>query len=285
MTTGGFAGRTVTLEYGTTGLPVTIPSGNVTVLAPRFVPACRTNRRPSSPRRATLASRRRSGHRVEPHHRVAIVIPDITRPLPSDRLLPWVLAELSHVPAERITIVIGTGSHRATTEPEIRALRRRIDRGDLYRRESRRLRSGEAGARRHRQGRSRGLPQPRLCRGRSPDRARVRRAALHGRLLRRLQGHLSGVADIASIMRYHDARMIGDPRSTWGLARRQSDPGAHPSRWRVAPGGFLRERHAESAPRDHRRVLWRRQRRASGGLRLLHGRRRWSPAIGRCRSS
>ena len=31
------------------------------------------------------------------------------------------------------------------------------------------------------------------------------------------KGIFPGVADIASIMRYHDARMIGDPRSTWGL--------------------------------------------------------------------
>ena len=31
--------------------------------------------------------------------RVAVVIPDLTRPLPSDRLLPWLFAELAHVPA------------------------------------------------------------------------------------------------------------------------------------------------------------------------------------------
>jgi nickel-dependent lactate racemase len=32
-----------------------------------------------------------------------------------------------------------------------------------------------------------------------------------------LKGIFPAVADIASIMRYHDARTIGDPRSTWGL--------------------------------------------------------------------
>ena len=31
------------------------------------------------------------------------------------------------------------------------------------------------------------------------------------------KGIFPAVADIASIMRYHDARTIGDPRSTWGL--------------------------------------------------------------------
>src|SRR5688500_103824 len=122
MTTDGFPGRTITLEYGTTGLPVTIPSGNVTVLAPRFVPGLPDEE--TAFVTAVRAPRESAPHRasVEAHHRVAIVIPDITRPLPSDRLLPWVLAELSHVPAGRITIIIGTGSHRATTEPEVRAL-------------------------------------------------------------------------------------------------------------------------------------------------------------------
>jgi nickel-dependent lactate racemase len=190
MTTGSFAGRTVTLEYGTTGLPVTIPSGNVTVLAPRFVPgvpdeqaafvAAARNPRESAPLRAS----------VEPQHRVAIVIPDITRPLPSDRLLPWVLAELAHIPAERITIVIGTGSHRATTEPEIRAL------------------VGESIAATYS-----------VVNHDAFDPAKLARAGVgkDGHDSGGYKGIFPGVADIASIMRYHDARMIGDPRSTWGL--------------------------------------------------------------------
>ena len=217
MTTGSSAGRTVTLEYGTTGLPVTIPSGNVTVLAPRFVPgvpdeqaafvAAARNPRESAPLRAS----------VEPQHRVAIVIPDITRPLPSDRLLPWVLAELSHVPAERITIVIGTGSHRATTEPEIRAL------------------VGESIAATYSVVNHDAFDPAKLARagvGKDGHEVFLNRAYVEAD--RRIvlgfvephfmagfsggyKGIFPGVADIASIMRYHDARMIGDPRSTWGL--------------------------------------------------------------------
>ena len=51
--------------------------------------------------------------------KVAVVIPDITRPLPTERLLPWLFAELSHVPAENFVIVNGTGSHRANTPAEL----------------------------------------------------------------------------------------------------------------------------------------------------------------------
>src|SRR5205085_11968906 len=54
--------------------------------------------------------------------RVAIVIPDITRPLPSERLLPWLFAELSHVPAVNFTIINGTGSHRANTTAELESM-------------------------------------------------------------------------------------------------------------------------------------------------------------------
>ena len=41
---------------------------------------------------------------------VAIVIADITRPSPSERLVPWILAELAHVPRENFVIINGTVS-------------------------------------------------------------------------------------------------------------------------------------------------------------------------------
>ena len=59
---------------------------------------------------------------VKARDRVAVVIPDLTRPLPSDRLLPWLFEELSHVPAGRFTIVNGTGSHRVNTPEELRSM-------------------------------------------------------------------------------------------------------------------------------------------------------------------
>jgi nickel-dependent lactate racemase len=217
MKTGGFSRPTITLEYGTGGLPVTIPAGNVTVLAPRFVPgvvdeqaafvAAARDPRESAPLSACVGA----------HDRVAIVIPDITRPLPSARLLPWVLAELSHVPAERITIVIGTGSHRATTGTEIRTL------------------VGEAIATAYSVVNHDAFDPAKLERagiGKDGHEVFLNRAYVEAD--RRIvlgfvephfmagfsggyKGIFPGVADIASIMRYHDARMIGDPRSTWGL--------------------------------------------------------------------
>ena len=54
-----------------------------------------------------------------PTDTVAIVIADITRPSPSERLVPWIMDELSHVPRENFVIINGTGSHRANTHAEL----------------------------------------------------------------------------------------------------------------------------------------------------------------------
>ena len=51
--------------------------------------------------------------------RVVIVTSDVTRATPNERLIPWILDELAHVPPEQITVLIGTGSHRATTPQEM----------------------------------------------------------------------------------------------------------------------------------------------------------------------
>src|SRR4051812_29331249 len=56
---------------------------------------------------------------AKPTDTVAIVIADITRPSPSERLVPWIMAELAHVPRENIVIINGTGSHRANTRAEL----------------------------------------------------------------------------------------------------------------------------------------------------------------------
>src|SRR5665647_1593243 len=50
---------------------------------------------------------------------VAIVIADITRPTPSEKLVPWLVEELAHVPKENFVIINGLGSHRANTREEL----------------------------------------------------------------------------------------------------------------------------------------------------------------------
>ena len=112
----------VHLQYGHEGLHVELPSERVKVIEPTFIEGLADEaagfvaavREPIGgwPLRDCVAA----------HERVAIVIPDITRPLPTDRLLPWVFAELGHVPAKNIVVVNGTGSHRVNTPDELRAM-------------------------------------------------------------------------------------------------------------------------------------------------------------------
>src|SRR4029453_2551124 len=112
----------VHLQYGRDGLDVDFPRDNVTVVAPRYVPGLPDER---AAFRAAIASPIASPPLVDivrREDRVAIVIPDITRPLPSDRLLPWLLEAISYVPDDRIVIVNGTGSHRANTAQELSAM-------------------------------------------------------------------------------------------------------------------------------------------------------------------
>ena len=207
----------VHLQYGREGLDVEIPGRNVTVVEPRFVPGL--------PDEAG-AFREAVRHPIEAPplrdvvkaaDRVAVVIPDLTRPLPSDRLLPWLFEELSHVPAERFTIVNGTGSHRGNTTEELRSM---VGPHVLARY---RLVNHTAHD-----------PATMLPAGKSLDGETVLLNREYVEADRRIvlgfiephfmagfsggcKGVFPAVADIASIMRYHDARTIGDPRSTWGL--------------------------------------------------------------------
>src|SRR5689334_19954295 len=108
----------VHLQYSTDGLSVDLPGSNITVLEPKFL-----NGLADEAAGFREAVRKPIGSKplkdvIKATDRVAIIIPDITRPLPTDRLLPWIFEELSHVPAENFTIVNGTGSHRVNTPQE-----------------------------------------------------------------------------------------------------------------------------------------------------------------------
>lgn len=206
----------VHLQYGREGLDVEIP-GDVTVVEPRFVPGLPDEAAAFREAVRAPVEARPLREIVKASDRVAVVIPDLTRPLPSDRLLPWLFEELSHVPAERFTIVNGTGSHRVNTPEELRTMvgpevlgRYRVVNHTAH------------------------DPATMLPAGKSRDGETVflnreyveadRRIALgfvEPHFMAGFSGGYKGVfpavADIASIMRYHDARTIGDPRSTWGL--------------------------------------------------------------------
>ena len=204
------------LQYGRDGLDVELPAANVTVLTPRFVPGLADEAAAFREAVRRPIGTRPLAELVKATDRVAVVIPDITRPLPTDRLLPWLFAELAHVSSERVTIVNGTGSHRANTPAEL-ARMLGADVASGYR-----VVNHDAHD-----------PSTLVAVGRAPEGEAVLLNRAYVEADRRIvlgliephfmagfsggyKGIFPALADIDSILRYHGARVIGDPRSTWG---------------------------------------------------------------------
>ena len=205
------------LQYGRGNLTIEIPSSDVSVL--------RTTHEEGLPNEAAAfreAVRHPIGSAplkeiVGAIEQVAVVIPDITRPLPSDRLLPWLFEELSHVPPDNVTIVNGTGSHRTNSEEELA--------GMVGRKVFSNYRVVNHNAH---------DPDTLAFAGRSPESRDVYMNREYVEADRRIvlgfiephfmagfsggyKGVFPAVADIDSIMHYHRASVIGHARSTWGV--------------------------------------------------------------------
>ena len=109
----------LTLAYGRNGLQVEFPDDRTTVIEPTYVDGL--SDQAAAVRRAIeqpldsppLADR------VSTDQTVAISVCDVTRPMPSATVLPVVLQALKHVPTNQITILIASGTHRATTHDEL----------------------------------------------------------------------------------------------------------------------------------------------------------------------
>ena len=112
----------IRLQYGKNGLDLNVDSPHITVIEPKFVPGLPDERSAfhAAVRRPIESPPLRD--QIKASDRVAIVIPDITRPLPTERILPWVFEELGHVPAGNFVIINGTGSHRVNTPAELAAM-------------------------------------------------------------------------------------------------------------------------------------------------------------------
>ncbi|MEO6244923.1 MAG: nickel-dependent lactate racemase [Opitutaceae bacterium] len=225
--------KRVTLQFGRTGLTLDLPSDHVTVVEPRFVPGL-----PDEEAAFRDAMRRPFGRPplreiVRATDRVAIAIPDHTRPLPRERLLPWLFAELSHVPAENFVIINGTGSHRANTPAELRQMvgdgvfeRYRIINHDS--RDPASLRPVGTSV----DGRPISLNRDYV----EADR-RIVMGFIEPHFMAGFSGGYKGVfpavADLDAIKHYHRAQVIADPLSTWGVL-----PG-NPTQAQVRANGAL----------------------------------------------
>ena len=208
----------VRLAYGRTGLEVKFPDEwDVTVIEPRFVPALP---HPEAALRQALLHPLGSPplrDLVSPADRVGIIFSDITRPAPNHLLLPAVLDELAHVPAENITLFNALGTHRPNTDQELRGMlgddlvdRYLIVQNDAFD-PSTQLALGVT-SRGHDIWLNRqfvecdlkvltGFIEPHFFAGYSGG----------GKAI------MPGMAGQATVLGNHDAAMVGDPNATWGV--------------------------------------------------------------------
>jgi nickel-dependent lactate racemase len=109
----------VHLAYGEDGLDVQLPDGAV-VLEPAAAPALADPARVVADALDAPLGTRPLRDLVTADDRVAIVVSDVTRPVPNAVLLPAMLSVIAKagVPRENVTIIIGTGMHRASTADE-----------------------------------------------------------------------------------------------------------------------------------------------------------------------
>lgn len=205
------------LQYGKDGLSVALPSGNVTVLAPRFIPGLPDEAAAFQQAAREPINTKPLRELINASDRVAVVIPDITRPLPNDRLLPWLFAELAHVPTENFVIINGTGSHRVNTPEELAGM---VGAAVFGKYKIVNHNSHD--------------PETLKFAGKTPDGRSVYYNREYVEADKRIvlgfiephfmagfsggyKGIFPAVADIDAIMHYHRAEVIGSPRSTWGV--------------------------------------------------------------------
>ena len=223
----------VRLHYGSTGLDLDLTGLNATILAPKFLEGL-----PDEQAAFTAAARAPIGgmplrDSIAATDKVAVVIPDGTRPLPSDRLLPWLFAELAHVPRENYTIIVGTGSHRPNTPEELDAmLSPAVARNYRVVNHLSTDASTLASA-----GRSALGYEVRLAKDYVAADRRIILGFIEPHFMAGFSGGYKavfpGIAALDAIMHYHAADVIGDPLSTWG------DLENNPTQRHIRAGGSL----------------------------------------------
>ena len=207
----------IKLPYGKTFLTTETSFRNVTVLAPRFVEGLADEAKGFTGAVRSPINARPLREIAGRRDKVAVLVPDITRPFPSRRVLPWLFKELAHVPSGSITVIIGTGSHRANTPAELKEMlgAEIVARYRVVNHNSQDIQTMQPVGKRE----DGGI----VCLNKEyvmADR-RIVLGFIEPHLMAGFSGGykavMPGVADIDSILYYHRASVIGDPRSTWGV--------------------------------------------------------------------
>src|SRR5213593_1366401 len=112
----------VNLAYGQGHLPVDLPKDRTTVIEPSHRPGLADERAAVLRALEQPIGAKPLRELVQPAHKVCISFTDITRATPNDRIIPWLLQYLAHVPRENILLLNQLGTHRPNTRAELEQL-------------------------------------------------------------------------------------------------------------------------------------------------------------------
>jgi nickel-dependent lactate racemase len=207
----------VSLDYGHHGLEVNLRNERVTVIEPA--------ERPAAPdAKAALISAIRSPIGGPPLRElaragrtVAISVCDVTRPQPRREMLEALLQEMPDIPANAVTILIATGTHRGSTDEERERMFGR-DLLDRYRVVDHDSRNSEVMTW---VGRTpTGVPVFLNRQWLGAD-VRITTGFVEPHFFAGFSGGpkmvAPGLAGLATVMTLHDAARIGHSRATWGV--------------------------------------------------------------------
>jgi len=112
----------INLAYGQGHLAIELPDKRTTVIEPTHTPGLTDERGSVIAALENPIGAPPLRELIRPGDRICIGFTDITRATPNHRLIPWLLAHLSHVPREQITLLNSLGTHRPNTRVELQKL-------------------------------------------------------------------------------------------------------------------------------------------------------------------
>jgi nickel-dependent lactate racemase len=207
------------MPYGERRVELHLPDKyNISIIEPRWAPAL------PDPEAALQDSLRNPiiskplQELVSPGMRVGIIFNDITRPTPNSLILRVILEELSHLPAQDILLFNALGTHRANTDEELRRMlgERMVEHCQIVQNNafdrSPQTYLGETS-----------FGHPTLINRQLVEcDLKILTGFIEPHFFAGFSGGckavMPGMAGIETILGNHNARMIGDPSSTWGIS-------------------------------------------------------------------
>jgi nickel-dependent lactate racemase len=153
---------------------------------------------------------------IKPGENLVIVTSDGTRPVPNQKLIPWLLDELRVKPAS-VTILVGTGAHRPNTPEELLEMF-----GERVMRECRVINHNAFDdSTMDSVGKTPRGTEVKFCREYVQADKSITVGFIEPHFFAGFSGGpkalLPGIASIENLLDFHDAYMIGHINSTWGV--------------------------------------------------------------------